>query len=218
MPYQNPVPQDRPAPFFFHVAETTAFIRHWGELTASLNPNHSRLTEQTTAAADDEYVHEPTIWSSMAGDESKVTSVWRDMKDTKGSGRLQRSEQCIQRHGGWSGVGRIAATPIVNEINPRSICALRDASGAAEDAELNVVRNLRKARRPVHFFNCQTPVVKAPWIAYAQHPLRFQKRDRNGNSEIPGGADAVEPENLERPWKLPSNGKGCGNHHGHHRD
>jgi hypothetical protein len=140
------------------------------------------------------------------------------MKDTQRCGGLQRSEQCIQRHGGWGGVGRIAATPIVNQINPRSICALSDASGAAEDPELNVVRNLRKASRPVHFFNRQTPVVKAPWIANAHHPLGFQKCDRNSNSEIPGGADPVESEDLERPWKSPSKGEDRGNRHRHHRD
>jgi hypothetical protein len=94
--------------------------------------------EQTTAAADDKHVHKPTIRRSMAGDEPKFMSVWRDMKDAQGGGGLQRTEGCIQWHGGWSGVGRIAAPPIVNQVDPRSICALRDSSSAAEDAELIV--------------------------------------------------------------------------------
>src|SRR6266849_1458529 len=140
------------------------------------------------------------------------------MKDAQGSGGLQWPEQCIQWHGGWSGVGRIAAPPIVNQVNPCSICALRGALGAAEDAKLNVVRNLRGANRLVHFFDRQTPVVKAPGIADANHPLRLQECDCNSNCEIPCDADAVETEDLERPWKSPSNGGDYCNHYGHHRD
>jgi hypothetical protein len=109
----------------------------------------------------------------MAGDESKLMSIRRDMKDTQGGGGLQRPEQCIKRDGGWSGFGRIAATPIVNQINPRSICTLRDTSGATGDAERNVVRNLRGASCPVHFFNRQRPVVKAPRISNADNSLGF---------------------------------------------
>ena len=63
-------------------------LGHRGELTALLNPDHSRLAEQTAAVADDEHVHGPTIPSSMAGDEPKFMSVRRDMKDTQGGGGL----------------------------------------------------------------------------------------------------------------------------------
>lgn len=103
----------------------------------------------------------------------------------------------IEGHSGWIRIGWIEAAAIVNQIDPRSIGALSDATSATENAQADEVGILDGSWGAAHLFHRQAPIVKTPWFTHAQDPLRRGERDQDSGHEIRHDADAENAEKRE---------------------